>query len=53
MADTSMTTSTAVTEPTTDVIARRGPWFTALVTHISMVGPGERISRATAAVYRR
>jgi hypothetical protein len=53
MADSSITASTAVTEPATEVIARRGPWLIELVMHISMVGPGVTISRATATTYSR
>jgi hypothetical protein len=53
MADSAMTHSTALTEPATDVIARRGPWFSAWVMHMSMVGPGVTISTATAATYNR
>ncbi len=49
MADNSITQSTALTLPATEVMALRGPWFSALIMHISMVGPGVRISSATAA----
>ena len=48
-ADSSITHNTALTLPDTEVMALRGPWFRALVMHISMVGPGVRMSRATAA----
>jgi hypothetical protein len=49
MADSSITHSTAATLPATEVMALRGPWLSAFVMHISMVGPGVRISSATAA----
>ena len=53
IADSVITTSTAVTEPATDVSAWRGPRFKALVMHISIVGPGVATSKATAAAYKR
>ena len=47
--DSNITASAAVTLPVADRSAARGPWLIALVTHISMVGPGDSTSKATAA----
>ena len=53
IADKTITPSTAVVAPATDVMARRVPWLTEFVMHISIVGPGVTISRKTAATYSR
>src|SRR3989344_5812929 len=51
-AESNMVPSTAVTLPAAAARALRGPCCRELVMHMSIVGPGERTSRAMAAVHQ-